>query len=245
MTTALCLLVWNERRGCEHDLPRIDLDRFDEVFAIDGGSTDGTREVLLDYGIEVRRQPRPSLNAAYWHAVETCQSDSLIVFFPKGTLDPSVTYRIQEKLAEGYDLVQPTRVAQGGRNEEDVKLFRPRKWGVKALALIAAALWRQEGPFISDVLHGVKGFSRTAFLRMNPSPTGVSIDLEMAIRSYKRRLRRCEFPVAEWSQPWTKTHFKILPTGLRLAQCLWRELRTTPPECSVSSAAPERLEPEP
>jgi len=221
--------VWNEKQGCEFDLPKFDFDGFDEVFAIDGGSRDGTVEVLQKYGVTVQPQARRSLCAVYWQAVETSTCDNIVVFFPKGTLDPSIVHRMRDLLLEGNELIVPSRMIQGGRNEEDSRLFRPRKWGVKTLALIAAAFWRKQGPVVWDVLHGVKGFTKRAFLDMEPSRTGVSIDLEMVVRAYRLRLRICEFPVIEMARPWGASRFKILPTGIRLAKFLWREFRRPGP----------------
>jgi hypothetical protein len=45
MRLSLCLVVWNELEGCKLDVPRLPRDAFDEVFAVDGGSTDGTVSV--------------------------------------------------------------------------------------------------------------------------------------------------------------------------------------------------------
>ena len=42
MTVALCLLTWNEIDGVQHDIPLIDRKQFDQIYCIDGGSTDGT-----------------------------------------------------------------------------------------------------------------------------------------------------------------------------------------------------------
>jgi len=42
MKITLCLLVFNERAGCEVDVPKLRRDTFDDVYAVDGGSTDGT-----------------------------------------------------------------------------------------------------------------------------------------------------------------------------------------------------------
>ncbi|HLH39995.1 MAG TPA: glycosyltransferase [Bryobacteraceae bacterium] len=214
------------------------MKKFDEVFAIDGGSTDGTVEVFESYAVPVYRQPRKSLNAAYWHAVEMTRCEHILVFFPKGTLDPKILQVMSGKLRQGYQLVIPTRVSKGGRNEEDDKIFRPRKWGINVLARIASLLWRREGDLISDVLHGVKGFTRSAFLLMRPSESGVTIDLEMVVRAYRLHLARCEFPVTETSRPWNTTHFKLLPTGIRLAKFLWSELwRSAPVEAPAADAA--------
>lgn len=222
---ALCFLVWNERQGCEIDLPQADSSIFDEVFAIDGGSNDGTASVFEQYGIPVYPQTRRGLNAAYWQAVETSTCDSVVVFFPKGTLSPSILWDFKQRLLSGEEFVIASRIIPGSRNEEDGRWFRPRKWGVRSLALISWLLWRRRRPIVWDVLHGVKGFSREAFLAMNPSRTGLAIDLEMVIRSYKLGIRPREFPVIEHRRAFGETRFKILPTSIRLAKCLLAELR--------------------
>lgn len=239
--TALCFVVWNEKQGCEFDLPKFDFSGFDEVFAIDGGSNDGTVEALQKYGVTVHPQTRRSLNAGYWQAVETSTCENIVVFFPKGTLDPSIVHRTKELLLEGNELVVASRSIQGSRNEEDGHFLRPRKWGVKTLALIASVFWRKQGPVIWDVLHGVKGFTKRAFLDMEPSRTGVSIDLEMVVRAYRLRLQRCEFPVAEVARPWGASRFKILPTGIKLAKYLCREFRRPAPSRRSPDAIPDEI----
>jgi hypothetical protein len=225
LTYALCFIVWNEAQGCEVDLPKIDLTPYDQVYAIDGGSVDATVAVLTRFGVSVRKQQQRSLNAAYREAVEACECDNLLIFFPKGTVDVGILKVMRERLAAGTELVVASRLIEGGRNEEDERFFRPRKAGVKALALFAALMWRRSGPMIWDVLHGIKGFSKQAFLRMNPSPRGVSIDLEMVVRSYRLSISRCEVPVVEATRFYGDSRFKILPTGLKLAKYLLAELR--------------------
>jgi hypothetical protein len=240
-TVSLCFIAWNEQQGCEIDLPLIDRTLFNEVFAIDGGSTDATVPVFERFNIPVYKQTTPGLNAAYWQAVETSTSDHVIVFFPKGTLSPSILSTVKDHLLNGQELAIASRMAKGGRNEEDKRWFKPRKWGICCLALFAALVWRREGPIVWDVLHGVKGFSRRAFLAMNPSRAGVSIDLEMVVRSYRLRIPRVEFPVIEESRPFGTTKFKIIPTGIKLARFLLTEvlesLRQRPVAQAVSPAS--------
>jgi hypothetical protein len=224
MKTTLCLLVYDELAGCKVDVPGLPRNHFDEVYAVDGGSTDGTVEYLESQGIPVSRQPKRSINAAYAHAVALCKTETLVVFFPKGTIDPACCVAMSEKLQEGFGLVVAGRNLPGGRNEEDHKLLKLRKWGVRTLSFVASCLWRREGARIDDVLHGVKGFSVSAFKHMDIAEVGVTVDLEMVIRSYRLRIPRAEIPVAEHARTYSHSRFPIWSTGKRLSRFLFSEL---------------------
>jgi len=223
MKITLCLLVYNERAGCEADVPKLPSHFFDDIYAVDGGSTDGTVEYLQSQGIPVFKQPKRSLNAAYAHAVDICKTEGLVVFFPKGTLDPDCTRVMADKLKTGYDLVVASRNMRGGQNEEDHKIFKPRKWGVTILSVTASLIWRREGWRIHDVLHGVKGFNVAAYRRMKITEVGVTVDLEMVIRSYRMRLLRTEFPVKENARLSGESQFPLFATGKRLGKFLLAE----------------------
>lgn len=221
---SLCLLTWNEIDGCRKDVPLLSREGFDEIFAIDGGSTDGTVEYLTAQGITVFPQDARTYNGAYLSAFRRCTTDALVLFHPKGSIDPAVAQKFRPYFEQGCDLVIASRLVPGAVNEEDGKLFRPRKWFVRAVALAAALLWRREGPLTWDVLHGCRGMRRDAFMRIDPIPQGVSVDLEMVARAYRFRMKRAEFPVEEKPRPSGSTHFKAWPTGKALLRYLWREL---------------------
>jgi hypothetical protein len=220
----LCLLTWNELEGCRIDVPKLPLDDFDEVYAIDAGSTDGTCEFLAAAGIPVYWQELPGYNGAYVCAFRQCTTDALVMFHPKGCIDPCTLRRFRPLFEGGYDLVIASRRLPGGRNEEDDRLLKPRKWFVAALGRLVSLLWRREGYRVRDVLHGYRGMRREAFFAMNPIPSGVSMDLEMVVRSYKRQTRRTEFPVEEAARAAGVTHFPAISTGHKLLRYLWIEL---------------------
>lgn len=216
MKISLCLVVWNELEGCKLDVPILPFDEFDEVYAIDGGSTDGTVEYLESQKIPVYRQPQNGLNAAYIHANEMSTSDAIVVFFPKATTPVEDLKHFRPLLEQGYDLVVASRQVEGSINEEDAHFLRPRKWAVKGLSYLASLLWRKEGNLVLDVLHGFKGWNKTAFHEMKILDHGLSIDIEMVVRSYKLKMSRIEFPTKEVSRTYGDTHFKIWPTGKKL-----------------------------
>lgn len=225
MKISLCLIVWNELEGCKIDVPRLARDAFDEIYAVDGGSTDGTVEYLQSQGFAVHRQPKKGLNAAYVHANDMSSCDAVVVFFPKATTPSEDMLKFRPLFDQGYELIIASRQIKGSVNEEDVSLWRPRKWAVLALAVLASFIWRRDGYWVRDVLHGFKGWTCDSFNRMKVLDYGLSIDIEMVVRSYKLRIKRTEFPTAEVSRHYDDTHFKIWPTGKKLLAYLWFELR--------------------
>jgi len=225
MKISLCLLVWDELAGCQIDVPELPLESFDEVYAVDGGSSDGTLRFLESKGIPVYRQPKKGLNAAYHYAVERSRCDAVVVFFPKGTISTSSLRNFRSLLEDGYDLVIASRNIAGARNEEDDRVLKPRKWATMYLGYLSALLWRREGHLVRDVLHGYKGFTVAGFRKMNPREEGLSIDIEMVIRSYRLRLKRTEFPVREMARKSGASHFHFFSTGKKLLEYLWWEIR--------------------
>ncbi|HET6847205.1 MAG TPA: glycosyltransferase [Anaerolineales bacterium] len=224
MKISLCLLTRNEVEGCRHDVPLIERRWFDEIYAVDGQSKDGTVEYLESQGIPVHQQPRKSLNAAVWHAFDVSATEAVVLFHPKGTISPTYLPLFRTYFEQGLDLVIASRVMAGAHNEEDDQFLKPRKWFVLSLAVAAAVLFRREGNAIWDVLHGFRGMRVDAFRGLDPTPVGVSMDLEMVSRSYRKRLRRVEFPVVEVARSTGTTHFPALPTGWALLRYLLREM---------------------
>lgn len=226
MTVALCLITWNELEGCKHDIPLIDRNKFDQIYCIDGGSTDGTAEYLSGQGIAVYRQSRKGLNQACIDGVNHCKCDAFVFYHPKGTIPIEDTYRFRGYYEQGYELVVASRMMKGSVNEEDGKLLKPRKWFVLGLALMAKLLFRREGNTVWDVLHGFRGMTVEAFRKMNISNYDPSIDIEMVCRSYKYRLKRIEFPTKERARIAGQTHFKAFATGKKLLMyVLWEIFR--------------------
>ena len=224
MKLTLCLLTWNELAGCIHDVPLLPVSDFAEIYAVDGGSTDGTVEYLEARGIAVHRQSLPGYNGAYLSAFHACTTDAVVLFHPKGSIDPGELLRVRPLFDAGYDLIIGSRMIAGAANEEDGRALKPRKWFVMALALIASVLWRREGAIVWDVLHGFRAMRRDAFFSISPLEQGLAIDLEMVVRAYRSALRRVEFPVRERPRLDGETHFKALATGRKLVRYLVFEL---------------------
>ena len=224
MTVALCLLTWNEIDGVRHDVPLIDKSKFDQVYCIDGGSTDGTVEFLESCGVMVYPQRKRGLNQACYEGAEHCKCDAFVFYHPKGTIPIEDIYLFREHYDSGYDFVVASRMMKGAHNEEDEKLLKPRKWFVLGLGLLAKILFKREGNTVWDTLHGFRGMTKKVFDAMPRTDGKCTIDLEMVIHSYRSRCRRIEFPTSESPRLGGETHFKAWATGKALLACLWREM---------------------
>lgn len=214
---SLCLLTWNEVHGCRQVIPKLPRELFGEIFALDGGSTDGTIEYLGSQGIRVVPQRIRSYNSAYVEATEHYSGDAIVFYHPKGTVDAESLPLLVEALSIGADLVVASRMLPGSTNEEDEHIIRHRKWFGQGLSIAASLRWRRKGqPRITDPLHGYRGCSRSFTDSLRFRPTGVTADLEMVRHAYDNGAKIIEIPVNESEREIGGTHFPAFKTGRAL-----------------------------
>ena len=221
MNISLCLLTWNEVYGCKQVVPELPSQLFSEIFALDGGSTDGTIEYLESAGIEVVPQVQRSYNAAYKEALDHYSGEAIVFYHPKGTVDEASLPLLVDKLNGGFDFVVASRMLPESRNEEDDQVLRHRKWFGLALSHAAALRWnRNSTTRITDPLHGYRGLSRTFADSLVLRPSGVTADLEMVRAAYCYCVRVTEVPVDESEREIGGTHFPAYSTGKALMRYL-------------------------
>ena len=84
MKLALCLLTYNEVGCVRQIIPGLDFSSFDEIFSVDGGSTDGTLDVYKEYGIRVVAQSSRGRGEAFRLAEKSTAVDAIVYFSPDG-----------------------------------------------------------------------------------------------------------------------------------------------------------------
>jgi glycosyltransferase involved in cell wall biosynthesis len=224
MKISLCLMVKNELEGCKIDIPRINQKLFNEVFAVDAGSVDGTVEFLKNNNIKVVIQKKSGYNNAYIEALNYFNSEAIVFFHPKGTINPKHLTTMCENIENGFDFVVGSRMLKFSRNEEDKSFFRPRKLFGKILGIASEIKWKRtfsKGK-ITDPLHGFRGFNRDYISNLRINNFGVTADLEMVRHAYVHAFKVKEFPVQEIHRNYGKTNFPALQTGFTLLKYLIR-----------------------
>lgn len=218
----LVLLTLNEIDGLTILWDEIPIDRFNTVLAVDGGSTDGTREFLKSKGVPILDQSIPGRGVAFRVAAEASRDSRIVYYSPDGNEDPADIERLDDLLIEGNDLAIASRFAVGSINEE-TDMIRPRARVNQTLTWVANRLFNQ-GPFVTDTINGFRAMHRRAFLDMDTSVKRFPIEYQISIRAMRRRWKIAELATVEGqraggeskaiSWPVGKDHLKVLLTEL-------------------------------
>jgi glycosyltransferase involved in cell wall biosynthesis len=226
MGISLVLLTYNEIDGITYLYDKIPFGIIDECFAVDGGSTDGTREFLKEKNIRIVDQEEKGRGEAFRVAFKTASQDNLIFYSPDGNEDPMDIGKFKYFFDNGYDLVVASRMSKGAKNEEDDKILRFRKWANISFNIIANTIWnRGKTPYVTDCINGFWGITKSAWEKISPDGDGYTIEYQTTIRAMKLGLKVGEFPTIESSRIGGESYARSIPTGLRFLGLLFKEIR--------------------
>lgn len=151
------VFTYNEGQRARETLARFPETRDYDVIVHDDGSTDDTPSILLESGFEVIRSEENqglggSIKRVARHARERGY-DVLVLMAGNSKDDPAEIPRLLEPIVErGYDYVQGSRFAAGGR-AENLPLFRSIM--VRAHAFLFTVL---TGVRCTDTLNGFRAY---------------------------------------------------------------------------------------
>ena len=223
---ALVLLTFNEIEALPKLFDKIPLAAADEVFAVDGGSTDGTVEYLRSKGVKVLGQPRRGRGCAFSVALDATMADVLCYYSPDGNEDPDDIPKVFEKLeAGGYDLVVASRMCAGAHNEEDEETLKLRKWVNQSFTFLANMLWNR-GPYVTDTINGFRAVRADSLRRCALRVDGFVIEYLMSMRMMKLGMRIGEIPTYESPRLGGQSTAHSWPTGVEFTKHLIREILT-------------------
>lgn len=227
---ALVLLTLNEIEGLEALWSRLPLTEFAEIFAVDGGSSDGTREFFAARGVPVVVQPIRGRGVAFRVAAEVSRAERLVFFSPDGNEDPEDIVRLDDLLVAGADLAIARRFGPGAVNEEDGEAIRLRARVNDALSRLANGLFGRGQPRVYDTINGFRALRREALLELATTVKRFPIEYQITIRALARGWRIAELPTREGARiggerkaaswPVGVDHLKVLAAELPLARFL-------------------------
>ena len=218
MQRTILLLTLNEIAGVTAHRDVIANLSADEILAVDGGSTDGTVEVLEELGVSVYRQKRPGRGAAIREGVGKTLGDRIVIFSPDGNENPQDIDRLFELLDDGYDVSVASRFLPGSRNEEDDDALPLRKLANQAFTGLANILWAPDGIRVSDAINGFRGFRRDAFNLMGIQSDRFTVEYEMTQRALRLGLRIGEIPTQEGNRIGGETKAPSIRTGIEFSR---------------------------
>ncbi len=194
-TVTLVLLSFNEKESLTRLIGEIRLSLFDSVFAIDGGSTDGTLDVYASNGIKAYVQGLRGRGRAFQEALGHVDTDLVIFFSTDGNENPADLLRMIECLREGADMVVAGRYLLPGASTDDSDdRLRLRKMAGIRGSWAVNALW---GSSIKDAINGFRGFKASTLRKMKLTATNHDIELQTTIRGAKLGIRMKEFATRE------------------------------------------------
>jgi glycosyltransferase involved in cell wall biosynthesis len=192
---ALVLLSYNEKHNLHELFPAIPLNEFQQVLAIDGGSTDGTLDIYKNNKIKYYIQSEKGRGNAFQMAEKIIKTDGVIFFSTDGNENPADLKVMKNYLLDGYDMVVAGRYLLNGSNtdnSDDPFLLR-KIAGIVGSKLIAL-IW---GSTIKDSINGFRGFKLNSLRQLKLDAPSHEIELQSTIRSAKLKLNVIEFPTIE------------------------------------------------
>ena len=118
MAIVLLVLTLNEIDGMKKIMPKIKKEWVDDIFIVDGGSTDGTIEEAKLQGFKIIHQKNKGHGGGIITGVENTNHDTIVFFGPDGNHQPEEIPRLIEKFKQGYDQVLISRFGKGSINKD-------------------------------------------------------------------------------------------------------------------------------
>ena len=227
MKIALVLLSFNEIDGVSALLPSLcktESLSVDEIFAVDGGSTDGTLEQYNKYGVPVHQQNSRGRGEAMRLATQFTDADYLVFFSPDGNEDLQDIPKFRPFFEAGNDLVIASRMCKGAYNEEDASFFKARKWVNNLFNLAANLIFRKTGSYITDSINGFRGLRKNLLSEIHSDAQGYTVEYQMTIRAMRAGMKVAEFPSHEGARIGGETKAPSFPTGVKFIKCLFEEI---------------------
>ena len=192
-----------------------------EILIADNGSTDGSQAIAEKLGARVVAIAEKGYGNALRGGILAARGEWIIMGDADASYDFAESDRFVKKFQEGYELVMGCRLPAGGGTILPGAMPWKNRWiGNPILTTIGRVFFKCPA---HDFHSGLRGFTKSAFVKMDLKTTGMELASEMAIKGTLKNLRMAEVPVTlhpdgrsrpphlkPWRDGWRHLRFMLL-----------------------------------
>lgn len=218
MKTVIVVPAYNESRYIGRFLDQLLLIT-SEVIVVDDGSSDQTKKVVEQRGVQclshmVNLGKGAALKTGCDYAFKKIGAEAVII------MDGDDQHAVSDLKLFKRELGRGAQVILGVR-QMDAKMPLMRILGNKGMSILLNLLF---GRYIADIPSGFKAFTKSAYKQIYWQSSGYEVETEIAVRIAKSKLKYAEVPIS------TVYHdkdygFNLLDAGrilLKLPYWLWK-----------------------
>lgn len=179
----------NEAEAIEGVIEGIHGEGFDHILVIDGGSTDGTRDIAESAGAEVLIQRGDGKGQAVMEAMVHIDRPYVLMLDGDGTYRPTDAHALLEPVVEGgADHAIGNRFA----DIEAGAMTRLNHFGNRQINRVFRFIHRVD---LHDILSGYRAFTTESFEQLNLGAEGFGIEAEMTGECARHGQELVEVPI--------------------------------------------------
>src|SRR5476651_1181345 len=192
-----------------------------EILIADNGSTDGSQAIAEKSGARVVNVKEKGYGSALIGGVRVASGEWILMGDADDSYDFSDIAGFVKKFRDGYELIMGCRLPAGGGTISPGAMPWKNRWiGNPILSFIGRLFFRCPA---HDFHAGLRGFTKTAFEKMDLQTTGMEFASEMVIKSTFKQLKIAEVPVTlhkdgrsrpphlkPWRDGWRHLRFMLL-----------------------------------
>jgi hypothetical protein len=164
-----------------------------EILIADNGSTDGSVQIAENLGARVVHVAAKGYGCALRGGFEAAQGRWIIMGDADDSYDFSEIEGFVQRLRDGDDLVMGCRLPSGGGTIMPGAMPWKNRWiGNPILSRIGRIFYQTP---IRDFHCGMRGFSKSAYERMEVKTTGMEFASEMVMSATLKKMRISEVPI--------------------------------------------------
>ena len=164
-----------------------------EILIADNGSTDGSQTIAEKLGARVVAVKEKGYGNALRGGIAAARGEWILMGDADDSYDFAEADRFVEKFKNGDELIMGCRLPSGGGTILPGAMPWKNRWiGNPVLTTIGRVFFKCPA---HDFHSGLRGFTKTAFYKMEVQTTGMEFASEMAIKGTLKNLKISEVPV--------------------------------------------------